>query len=169
MKEQPRAQEDREELLEPPSQIYSLQLWHCAAYYFCLGKKLLSQLFPIPANYAFWTQIRQLSSSALRVLLSTGSSSTHDTQPVPAVAFLSTAGENEHFYSAFEQHAAQQCPSASQPGLILRATEEQKKSLILHLSFYLFPPAKKKQSCLPSSLIIPSPHLIECSLPPESP
>lgn len=39
IKEQSHSQKDREELPEPPSQVYSLQLCHYAAYSFALAKK----------------------------------------------------------------------------------------------------------------------------------
>lgn len=40
IKEQSHSQKDREELPEPPSQVYSLQLCHYAAYSFALAKKI---------------------------------------------------------------------------------------------------------------------------------
>lgn len=77
---------------------------------FLLGQKnCYPNYFLFLQTTLFWTQIRQVSCSALRVLLSTGSSSTHDTQPVPAVAFLSTAGK----MNIFTLHLSSTQPSSA--------------------------------------------------------
>lgn len=105
-KEQSHARGGGEGLLEPPSQIYSLQPCHCAVHSFCLGKKIVILIISYSSKLHF---LDTIPAAALRVLFSTGSSSPHDTpHSVPAAFFPSTAGKKNHFYSAFGH-----CPTES--------------------------------------------------------
>lgn len=94
MKEQPHAQEDGEGLLEPPSQIYSLHLWHRAVYSFALAKNCYPNYFlflqtalSVPNSGSFPAESPAQHSEQL-----------HSQSSVfPAVFFLSTAGKMNVF------------------------------------------------------------------------